>query len=180
MMLALAAKPHIFLSMQALKYLTVVTLLGLATMPALAALGRAPLAAVASAAAATASSQAVAAKKSAAVSPTPNLYTVHSQTLATGTVVTEYVDSSNVVFAVTWVGPVLPDLTALLGDYFPTFKAQTDRRRAEGLRGGPVQVQADGVTVVSAGRMGHFSGYAYAASLVPSGVDVAALLKDAP
>jgi len=166
--------------MQALKYLLAVTFLGWAMTPALATLGRAPSADVAGAAAATASSQVAAVKKSAAVSTSPSLYTIHSKTLETGTVVTEYANSTGIVFAVTWVGPVLPDLTALLGDYFPTFKAQTDRRRATGMRGGQVQVDADGLTVVSAGRMGHFSGYAYAASLVPADVDVAALLKDAP
>ncbi|MDR3368272.1 DUF2844 domain-containing protein [Rhodoferax sp.] len=166
--------------MQALKYLIAVTFAGWAMTPALAALGRAPLAEIAGTLAATAASQVVAAKKLAAVSPNPTLYTLQSQTLDTGTVVTEYVNSGGIVFALTWVGPVLPDLTLLLGDYFPTFKAQTDRRRAAGQRGGPVQVNADGLTVGSAGRMGHFSGYAYAASLVPTGVDVAALLKDAP
>ena len=162
--------------MASFKYLFTLTLMGLA-LPALATLGRGPSADRAAAAVA-ASSPVVAAKKSTAVST--SAYTLRSQTLATGTVVTEYANDSGIVFAVTWQGPVLPDLAALLGDYFPTFKAQADRRRAAGQHGGPVQVDADGLTMASAGRMGHFSGYAYAASLVPAGVDVAALLKDAP
>jgi hypothetical protein len=165
--------------MQSLKYLIVVMFTSWAAMPALAALGRAPSADIAGTAIATASSPVVAVKK-AVVSSHTSLYTIQSQTLATGTVVTEYVDSTGIVFAVSWVGPVLPDLTLLLGDYFPTFKAQTDRRRAAGLHGGSVQLDADGLTVASAGRMGHFSGYAFAKTLVPTGVDIATLLKDAP
>ena len=167
--------------MKHIKHFTTAILLTSLTLPVMAGLGGVPLAGSAGAAAANASSQPLPTIKSAVTtSLTSSDYTQHALTLASGTVVTEYANSSGIVFAVTWMGPVLPDLTALLGDYFPTFKAQTDRRRASGLRGGPVQVNADGLTVVSAGRMGHFSGHAYATSLVPTGVDVAALLKDAP
>ena len=166
--------------MKHIKHFTTAVLLASLTLPAMAGLGGAPLAGSAGVAAVKAASQSLQTMKSAVTSSASSDYTLHALTLASGTVVTEYANSGNIVFAVTWVGPVLPDLTALLGDYFPTFKAQTDRRRAAGLRGGPVQVDTNGLTVVSAGRMGHFSGYAYAASLVPSGVDAAALLKDAP
>lgn len=167
--------------MTLLKHLIVAGAIGLAAAQAVAGLGRAPLVAKAGVHTNGATPLATAALKSVVSAPVPGgLYTTHQLTLATGTVVTEYANSGGVVFAVTWVGPVLPDLTALLGDYFPTFMAQTDRRRAAGFRGGPVQVDANGLTVVSAGRMGHFSGYAYAAALVPSGVDIATVLKDAP
>ena len=163
------------------KHFIVAGAIGLAAVQAVAALGQAPLVAKAGVDTNGAKPQATAALKSVVSTPVPGgLYTTHQLTLVSGTVVMEYANSSSIVFAVTWVGPVLPDLTALLGDYFPTFKAQTDRRRAAGRRGGTVQVDADGLTVVSAGRMGHFSGYAYSASLVPSGVDVATVLKDAP
>lgn len=166
--------------MKQIKHFTTAIVLTSLTLPVMAGLGGLPLPGSAGVAAAKASSQSLSAMKSAVTSPTSSDYRLHALTLASGTVVTEYANSGNIVFAVTWVGPVLPDLTALLGDYFPTFKAQTDRRRAAGLRGGPVQVEANGLTVVSAGRMGHFSGYAYAAALVPSGVDIATVLKDAP
>jgi hypothetical protein len=166
--------------MKHIKHLTTAILLTLLTLPVMAGLGGVPLADSAGVAAAKAASQTRSVIKSAVTSPTSSAYTLHALTLTSGTVVTEYVDSSGIVFAVTWIGPVLPDLTALLGDYFPSVKAQMDQRRAAGLRGGPVQVNTNGLTVVSAGRMGHFSGYAYATSLVPSGIDVATLLKDAP
>lgn len=164
-----------------LKHLIVVGVIGLAAAQAVAGLGRAPLVAKAGVDTNGSTPQATAAVKSAVSTPVPGgLYTTHRLTLSSGTVVTEYANGGSVVFAVSWVGPVLPDLTALLGDYFPTFKTQMVQRRAAGRRGGTVQMDADGLTVMSAGRMGHFSGYAYVASLVPSGVDVAALLKDAP
>jgi hypothetical protein len=163
------------------KHFIVAGTIGLAAVQAVAGLGRAPQVAQAGVDTNGAKPQVTAALKSVVPTPIPGgLYATHQLTLASGTVVTEYANSGNIVFAVSWAGPVLPDLTVLLGDYFPTFKAQTDRRRAAGLRGGPVQVAVDGLTVVSAGRMGHFSGYAYAASLVPTGVDVASVLKDAP
>lgn len=166
--------------MKYIKHLTTAILLTSLTLPVMAGLGGVPLAGSAGVAAAKAASQTRSAIKSAVTSPTSSDYTLHALTLASGTVVTEYANSTGIVFALTWAGPVLPDLTALLGNYFSSFKTQMDQRRAAGLRGGPVQVVANGLTVVSAGRMGHFSGYAYAASLVPSGLDVAALLKDAP
>ncbi len=173
--------------MKAFHPLLAVTVLGQVALPALAGLGRAPLPGSVAVSAAQATQQASVAKKAAAspsasqtTSSVASPYTLQAQTLASGTVVTEYLNAAGIVFAVTWAGPVLPDLTALLGDYFPTFKTQTAQRRAAGWRGGPVQVAADGLTLVSAGRMGHFSGYAYAASLVPAGVDVATLLQGAP
>ena len=50
-------------------------------------------------------------------------YTVNRTTLDSGTTVREYVDASGTVFAVSWSGPVLPDLKQLLGPYFDTLAA---------------------------------------------------------
>ncbi|WP_367949067.1 DUF2844 domain-containing protein [Paraburkholderia sp. NMBU_R16] len=49
------------------------------------------------------------------------LYTVHTLTLPSGTVVREYVASSGLVFGVAWKGPTLPDLRATLGDAFDRY-----------------------------------------------------------
>jgi len=104
------------------------------------------------------------------------LYTVHENMLESGTSVREFVTSGGVVFAVAWRGPVLPDLSALLGNYFAAFKLETDRLRTTGGRG-PVNIQAADLVVQSNGRMRRFFGYAYAPTLIPAGVDINDLLR---
>lgn len=45
-------------------------------------------------------------------------YTVRETTLGSGTVVREYVSTAGTVFALSWQGPVTPNLSDLLGTYF--------------------------------------------------------------
>lgn len=99
-------------------------------------------------------------------------YTVFETLLDGGTTVREYAASAGPVFAISWSGPVLPELGTLLGDYFSTFKLETGRSRAQGRRGSPFVMDRDGLVVRSSGRMGSFSGYAYAPDLVPAGVNI--------
>ena len=99
-------------------------------------------------------------------------YAIHESVLDTGTTVTELATPSGVVFAVAWRGPVLPDLNALLGEYFKTFRQEAQQARAAGRRGSPVAVDADGLVVRSNGRMRNFFGSAYAPGLVPADVNI--------
>jgi hypothetical protein len=95
-------------------------------------------------------------------------YTVREAVDSAGVTIHEYVLPTNVVFAVTWQGPVRPDMSALLGSYFPNF-ANANEGRWRGT--GPL-VQHDGdFHIESAGHAGHFVGKAYLPRLVP--VDVA-------
>ncbi len=137
--------------------------------PAAAALGQAP-----SVLPAAASSAVVPGAKMAAAVPNASSgpYGVHETLLETGTTVLEYATPAGVVFAVTWQGPVLPDLSVLLGNYFKIFKTQTDQARVSGQRGAPVRIATDGLVVSSSGRMRNFFGYAYAPTLVPAGVNI--------
>ncbi|MHB8950207.1 MAG: DUF2844 domain-containing protein [Rhodoferax sp.] len=114
-----------------------------------------------------------------AVTPTDSnsLYTQHEVQLESGTVVREFATADGVVFAVSWQGPVLPDLSALLGGYFNTFKLEADRVRLSGRRGGPLSVQQADLVVQSGGRMRHFFGHAYAPSLIPAGVNIKDVLQ---
>lgn len=112
-----------------------------------------------------------------AAAATPSPYTENTITLETGTVVREFVNAQGLVFAVTWAGPVLPDLGALFGDYFKSFRAEAERNRAARKRGAPIALASDEVVMASRGRMGHFSGHAYVPALVPAGVDPHALLR---
>ena len=99
-------------------------------------------------------------------------YSLQETRLANGTTVREYVNRDGIVFAVAWRGPVLPDLHALLGEHFNTLQKETARARLAGRRGGPVNVEQGTLVLRSRGRMRNFSGHAYAADLVPSGVKI--------
>ena len=104
------------------------------------------------------------------------VYTITESLLDNGTRVQEFVTPAGLVFAVSWRGPVLPDLRTLLGDYLNIFQRYTDAARQAGLRGGPVNLAQEGLVLRSRGRMGHFSGYAYVPTLVPLGVNINELL----
>ena len=105
------------------------------------------------------------------------LYVLHETLLENGTRVREYATPSGLVFAVAWRGPVLPDLSALLGDYFISFKAETDQARLIGKRGSPVNLERGDLVVSSSGRMRNFFGHAYAPALIPTGVNIKDVLQ---
>ena len=146
-----------------------------------AALGQAPFSAVLAGAASSAAM---------ATAPKPRLlapgtalpqatYTVHEFQLETGTVVREFASVSGQVFAVTWRGPVLPDLSQWLGGYFGAFKQEADQQRLAGRRGAPINMEQAGLVVRSNGRMRNFFGHAYVPALVPPTVNINEVLQDA-
>lgn len=106
-----------------------------------------------------------------------NLYTRHEVQLDNGTTVWEFATPAGVVFAVQWRGPVLPDLSNLLGDYFKTFHQETAQARALGRHGSPVNIERHDLVIRSNGRMRNFFGHAYAPDLVPAGVVVTDVLQ---
>ena len=92
-------------------------------------------------------------------------YSVYESHDADGIAVREYVLPDNVVFAVTWQGPVRPDMNALLGSYFPNFVSAGEER----LRGTGALIQHNGeLQIESAGRPGHFFGTASLPRLMPA------------
>jgi hypothetical protein len=97
-------------------------------------------------------------------------YTVHEITLPSGTVVREYISPAGKVFAVSWRGPVKPDLSQTLGAYFGQFQAASKSQ----LRGQHhhLAVQEPDLVVQSAGRMRAFYGKAYVPSLLPQNFSV--------
>jgi hypothetical protein len=139
-----------------------------------AALGQAP----STLPAASTSTAAPTAKMSAAATNAQSsLYTLHEVQLENGTRVREFATPAGLVFAVSWRGPVLPDLSSLLGSYFNTFKLETDQARMMGKRGSPVIIERADLVVRSGGRMRNFFGHAYAPDLVPAGVNVKDVLQ---
>lgn len=96
-------------------------------------------------------------------------YTIHEQATENGVVVREFADAGGTVFAVSWHGPVKPNLQQLLGRYFPRLTAATPSGT------GPVQVRAEDVVIFSGGHPRALVGRAYVPALIPEGVNINAL-----
>ena len=105
-----------------------------------------------------------------ATTATASLYTRTVTLLDTGTSVMEYATPVGIVFAISWQGPVLPDLGMLLGSYFSTFKTEVERNRAQRNLGTPLRIETANLVVRSNGRMRNFFGSAYAPALLPTGL----------
>ena len=119
----------------------------------------------------SASQAASGATASSSSSATSASYTVQETTLANGTVIREYVSSDGTVFGIAWNGPLMPNLSELLGSYFPQYVAAvTSARQARGGGHGPGVIRDSGLVVLSGGHMGAFSGHAYLPQALPAGV----------
>lgn len=94
-------------------------------------------------------------------------YSLHEIRGADGTVVREYVTPDGTVFGLSWQSATMPNLTQLLGTYFPDFQQASNRRRQ---RRGPLVLRNDRVVIESGGHMRAFHGRAYVPSLLPKGL----------
>ena len=100
-------------------------------------------------------------------------YDLHEISTDVGTVVHEYVTREGKVFAVTWSGPLPPNLQQLFGSYFEQYQAAAaaSAQIHPGMHRQLSIAQPD-LVVQSLGRMRAFHGKAYVPSLVPAGVSV--------
>lgn len=96
-------------------------------------------------------------------------YTEIINTLESGTIVNQYVTEAGTVFAVSWSGPFLPDLEALLGANFNPFLSNQSRHPRNARS--HVRLRLPGLVLVSGGRMGAFAGQAWVPALLPVGFD---------
>jgi Protein of unknown function (DUF2844) len=113
-----------------------------------------------------------AAQNAAAATPAPRPanaapYSMHQSLDGNGVAIREYTLPGNVVFAVKWDGPIRPDMSALLGSYFPNF-VDAGQNRARGT--GPLVEGNGDFRIESTGRLGRFSGMAWLPRLMPAGV----------
>lgn len=84
-----------------------------------------------------------------------------------GVEITEYITEGK-VFAITWSGLTHPDLSILLGSYWPEYKKQNPRsERRKALN----TVRSNSLVVEKGGRMREVFGKAYDTSLMPEGFD---------
>ena len=97
-------------------------------------------------------------------------FSVHEITTSFGTVVREYVSPADKVFAVSWHGPVIPDLKQMLGSYYGQY--QQASATASHLTHRHFVVQQPGLIVQSSGRMRAFYGRAWAPALLPQNVSI--------
>jgi len=98
------------------------------------------------------------------------LFSVHELQSDNGATIKEYVSPQGKVFAVTWKGPLMPDLNQLLGQYFQPY---VDTLKADGKRHhGVVHVEQPNFVVHSSGRLRAFSGLAYLPQALPQGVKI--------
>jgi hypothetical protein len=96
-------------------------------------------------------------------------YRVHEIELPSGTLLREFVGPDGNVFAVAWKGPQMPNLRQAFGRYFDIFAAAPRSKFTDHKH---LQVQQGDLVVQSSGHTLTFSGRAYLASAVPSGVSL--------
>lgn len=96
---------------------------------------------------------------------------VHEITTSSGTVVREYITAGDKVFAVSWRGPVNPDLRQLFGDYYTQYEQAASQPHAGGHR--HLAIEQPGLTVHISGRLRAFQGRAWVPSLLPQNFSVA-------
>ena len=94
-------------------------------------------------------------------------FSVYELEASSGTLIKEYVSPAGVVFAVTWEGPLLPDLRQLLGDYFGPFTNSANTRHT-GL--GSRIIHQPAFIARTGGHMRALFGRALAPPLFPQGV----------
>jgi hypothetical protein len=94
-------------------------------------------------------------------------YTVDEMQMPSGTIVREYASPEGKVFAVTWQGPVQPDLQQILGKYFIQYN---EAARAKHAGHNQLAIRRPELVLHSGGHMRAFSGKAYVPQLLPQGV----------
>lgn len=103
-------------------------------------------------------------------------FTVHEIRLRTGTansVVREYVSPTGKVFAVTWQGPMLPNMRQLLGPYFQQFADVVQAQASSSRARRPLNIVQPDFVVQLSGHTRSFSGKAYLPQMLPAGVQAA-------
>jgi len=95
-------------------------------------------------------------------------YTISEYTLASGTLVKEFIAPNNKVFAVVWRGPSKPNLSQLFGQYYPRYMAAVTNQSRP--RSRHFLLKDPDLVIRAGGRMGSFSGVAFLPSEMPAGV----------
>jgi hypothetical protein len=92
-------------------------------------------------------------------------YSVQEIQTSTNTVIREYVSAAGTIFAVSWRGPVMPDLQQILGSYFEQYRTAA---RAPHAGHRHLAIEQPGLVLHSNGQMRAFYGKAYVPGLLPA------------
>ncbi len=90
-------------------------------------------------------------------------------TTDSGLIVDEFLTPAGTVFALSWSGPVIPDLHQLLGRHYPAYLAALGQLSQPGLKRS-LRIETDDFVVENAGHLRAFVGRAYVPSLLPRGL----------
>jgi hypothetical protein len=101
-------------------------------------------------------------------------YEIDEITTDTGMRVREYLGRDGVVFAVSWSGPVLPDLQRLLGTHYVEYTTALAALTRPGLHRS-VRIASSELVVESGGHLRAYAGRAYLPTRVPAGISTADL-----
>ncbi len=101
-------------------------------------------------------------------------YEIQEITNDNGMRVREYLNRNGVVFAVTWNGPVVPDLRTLLGASFDSYVEQLSALKHPGTHRS-LRLASSTLVVESGGHMRAYSGRAYLPLLLPAAASAANL-----
>jgi Protein of unknown function (DUF2844) len=100
-------------------------------------------------------------------------YGVREITTPAGVHIREYLTAAGTVFALSWQGPVRPDLRQMLGGYYARYAQAAAAPHVGGHR--HLAVEQPGLVVESNGRMRAFYGRAWDPTLLPAHFPVADL-----
>lgn len=138
----------------------VTTLLLSASSPAFAVLGQ-PEASI------EGDRQGLAGERTSTASPSYSIETITT----TGLTVREYVSPNGIVFAVSWRGIGVPNLSVLLGDYFQEYEdARLESLKKEPKLRGPMAFATTDLVVETGGHMRDLWGRAIVPALLPPSV----------
>jgi hypothetical protein len=101
-------------------------------------------------------------------------YDIEEITSDSGIRVREFLNRDGIVFAVTWNGPLVPNLRTLLGSSFDNYIKGLGALKHPGTRRS-LRVAAGDLVVESGGHMRAFGGRAYLPPLIPAGTSAADL-----
>jgi hypothetical protein len=97
-------------------------------------------------------------------------YAIHEMTAPNGLVVREYLSAQGQVFGITWHGPARPDLTQILGTYYPKFAQVAQQPMTPARARGPLVIHQADFILEMGGHMRSLVGRAYLPQMLPAGV----------
>ena len=102
------------------------------------------------------------------LSTSNQFYNVGSYQVAAVTNIREYVAKNGMVFAVSWNGPLKPNLQQLLGQHYLTLMSEVAKKPHAGRS--PVYIKRADIVIESGGHPQSFIGRAYLPTAMPSGM----------